>query len=93
MMEPKHCEPFRSSTRLASSIIVLGILSCTGNASAADYDTQRFDEIARAIAADKNKLLDKSLEEVTKLLSLGTIPQPDDTVNIIDLFLVTDLEM
>jgi hypothetical protein len=73
-----------SSAPLASSIVVLGILLWSSKSIAADYDTQRFDQIARAIAADKNQLLDKSLDEVTKLLGLEKVSWDEGYTNYPD---------
>jgi hypothetical protein len=43
----------------------------------ADYDKERYTQIRRAIAADPQHLLGKSLEEVTKALSLEGVPWDD----------------
>ncbi|MHB8902481.1 MAG: hypothetical protein ACYC6Y_27280 [Thermoguttaceae bacterium] len=46
----------------------------------ADYDKERYTQIRGAIVADTNHLLGKSLDEVTKALSLEDVPWDDSAV-------------
>ena len=46
----------------------------------ADFDTERYRQIRAAIAADPKHLLGKSLDEVTKALSLEDVPWDDTSV-------------
>ena len=46
----------------------------------ADYDKERYTQIRGAIAADPKHLLGKSLDEVTKALSLEDVPWDDSAV-------------